>query len=477
MALVGAEGQNCYFFPSIQAAQDCKAFATSPSREDKRIPAEDVSIRTFRANVDLYAVLFPEEFTATVHHFWLNSGVGISSRLAEDTLKNFDTLHEIATGEPSRPKGVEGVAHLQLRERIAALLNRAPIDPHRSVRASQGDVYLYQTGMAAIYWVHRYLLNQYASSSVLFGFAFHSTIHVLEDFGPGVEFLGLASQEELDVLEQHLATQSTQGKKVQAIWAEFPSNPLLTSPDLGRLRELADKYEALLVIDDTIGSFCSVDVLGAADIIVSSLTKSFSGYADVMAASAILSPLSRRYATLKKLFDEQYHNDFFIGDAEALEHNSRNYLERSAILNNNAARLVEFLHQRALDPTSTVKKVFYPTVNESSAANYRAFMRPPTDDFTPGHGCLFSVEFDSLDATVAFYDNLNVHMGPHLGAHLTIAIGYCMGVYGNELEWAGKFNVRPTQIRVSVGLEDTEMLLEVFRAAVQAADSRVDVKN
>jgi len=98
-------------------------------------------------------------------------------------------------------------------------------------------------------------------------------------------------------------------------------------------------------------------------------------------------------------------------------------------------------------------------------------MRKPTADFKPGHGCLFSVEFDTVEATQTFYDNLNVHQGPHLGAHLTLALPYVKGLYGKQLDWAANYALDEKQIRISVGLEDTETLVEEFRIAVRAADA------
>ena len=47
-------------------------------------------------------------------------------------------------------------------------------------------------------------------------------------------------------------------------------------------RELADKYDFLVVVDETIGNFMNVEVLKYADIVVSSLTKIFSGAANCM---------------------------------------------------------------------------------------------------------------------------------------------------------------------------------------------------
>ncbi|KIX93390.1 uncharacterized protein Z520_10809 [Fonsecaea multimorphosa CBS 102226] len=483
----GDAEQGCLLFPSWQAARDCKEYATSPRRGEGAIPKDRFSIRIFQAHVLLYAVMFPVEYMDTVHGFWVNAGVGISSRLAEDSLKHTSTLREVQEGQElgtttiaATPATLDGPSRQQVKERIAGLLNRAPAT--NNPRVSPSDVYLFSTGMASIYWVHRYLLSKYDSPSALFGFSFHSTIHVLEDFGPGVEFFGLGSDQDLDRLEKHLATQQGLGGKVQAIWAESPSNPLLSTPDLRRLRQLADEYSALLVVDDTVGGFCNVDVLGAADIVVTSLTKSFSGYADVMAGSAVLSPLSPRYEELKGLFESVHHDDLYIGDVETLEHNSRDYLERSAVLNRNAERVVEYLQSKALDPSSTVKQVFYPTVNLDTLPNYTPFMRRSTPEFpNPGYGCLLSVEFQTIEATIAFYENLHVHKGPHLGAHLTLALPYALGVYGNKAEWASAYNVRQEQVRISVGLEETEELVDRFRRAVEAADrlgSRsVDLKN
>ena len=69
---------------------------------------------------------------------------------------------------------------------------------------------------------------------------------------------------------------------ILALFTEFPSNPLLRSANLPRLRALAFKYDFLIVIDETIGNFVNVEVLPYADIVVSSLTKVFSGASNVM---------------------------------------------------------------------------------------------------------------------------------------------------------------------------------------------------
>ena len=89
---------------------------------------------------------------------------------------------------------------------------------------------------------------------------------------------------------------------------------------------------------------------------MSSLTKSFSGYADLLAGSAVLNPCARNYQSLKARFDSLHSDSFFAGDAEVLESNSRDYLERQAKLNDTAASLAEHLNKRSLDGSSGIAK-------------------------------------------------------------------------------------------------------------------------
>ena len=67
-----------------------------------------------------------------------------------------------------------------------------------------------------------------------------------------------------------------------AVFCEVPSNPLLQTPNLPRLRALADKFGFLIVVDETVGNFVNVDVFRYADIIITSMSKLFSGSANVM---------------------------------------------------------------------------------------------------------------------------------------------------------------------------------------------------
>ena len=199
-------------------------------------------------------------------------------------------------------------AKLAIRRRIAGALT-ANVDLHEALQMpkpptrkaqvegfSEDDVYLHPCGMSSIFNTHRTmmacrgprksisygqeLLISLEDCSNLTGYSFPyiDTLKVLEKWGPGCLFYGHGSSADLDDLERRCEA----GEKYLALFCEFPGNPLLISPDLCRIRSLADRYDFAVVVDETIGNFINVNVLPYADVVVSSLTKVFTGECNVM---------------------------------------------------------------------------------------------------------------------------------------------------------------------------------------------------
>jgi cystathionine gamma-synthase len=96
-------------------------------------------------------------------------------------------------------------------------------------------------------------------------------------------------------------------------------------------------------------------------------------------------------------------------------------------------------------------------------------MRAPMDNFIPGYGCLFTLEFHTVAAAASFFNALDVHKGPSLGASVTLAQPYVQTVFHKQKEWAAKYNRSETIVRISVVLEDPTYLMRLFSAALQAA--------
>ncbi|KAG1455373.1 hypothetical protein G6F56_007081 [Rhizopus delemar] len=481
-------------FPSHKAAEGCRSFMNRYYTKDTVRLAEFEIASSESERVPIHIVLFPQDAFPIAKQFWQHSGDIISSRMAEYCLrvledipevkakpamtmgrKNHYGKHKVVKEEKveaeqttyleerygrNLPVAFANRAKLALRRRIAGILteDETTVQGERSVALSEEDVYLYPCGMGAIYHAHLYAmaLGDASLKSVCFGFPYTDTLKILQKWGAGCHFYGLGEDESIDELQRTLES----GERILSLFCELPSNPLLKSPNLKRLRSLADKYKFMIVVDETIGNFCNVDALSWADVVVSSLTKIFSGDSNVMGGSMVLNPKSAFYKPLKDVLAEDYEDLIWSEDAIFLERNSRTFKERSKTVNENTEALCDLLinHEK-------VHKIFYPKF--TCRENYDAVKLKTAD---AGYGGLFSMLLKDEKSAAQFYDNLHCAKGPSLGTNFTLVSPYTILAHYTELDWAAEFGVHRHLIRVSVGLEDREKLLSMFKAALDAVE-------
>ncbi|KAH9074310.1 PLP-dependent transferase [Lactarius deliciosus] len=504
----GTPSESSLLFPSRKSAEACRAF----------LAARDVLARVVQHCISdrlcIFLVLFPRDQVSTAKQFWQHTGLGISSRLATRCLSALASAssptsstpphlkpsahRHYASSKPAReppaePLGTDQSVYLEqrygrnldvaaaelakaaMRRRIAGVLVRdggeVEIEVAQSVRGvavTEHDVFLFPTGMSAIWSAHQLALDvRGAKKSVCFGFPYTDTLKVLEKWGPGCYFLGHGLDSSIDELEGILEAEQTKNPHeppIIALFTEFPSNPLLRSADLSRLRSIADKYDFLIVVDDSIGNFINVETLPFADMVATSLTKLFSGDSNVMGGSLVLNPARKHYTALKERLLTRYEDVYFDEDAIFMERNSRNFSQRAAKIDANAERVCDLLHSASQQgPSSPITEVFYP--KWQTAAHYAARRLPGG-----GFGGLFSLAFASPRAAEAFFDALACAKGPSLGTNFTLACPYTILAHYGELDWAARYGVPSSLVRISVGLEDPGWLHDVFASAVRAAE-------
>ncbi|KAF8438197.1 pyridoxal phosphate-dependent transferase [Boletus edulis BED1] len=335
---------------------------------------------------------------------------------------------------------------------------------------SEDDVFLFPTGMAAIWNAHQLCLRaRPPAKCVCFGFPYIDTLKILEKWGQGVYFFGHGLGSDIDTLEGLLEQESAidpTKPPILALFTEFPSNPLLRSPEIHRLRALANKYDFLVVVDDTVGNFVNVEVVPYADIVVTSLSKVFSGDANAMGGSLVLNPEGRHYVALKSHM-ATYEDTYFDEDALFMERNSRDFTQRVRAIDDNAQAICAFLRSRSTAegaPSAVIKEVFYPKY--TTPINYLRCKLPQG-----GYGGLFSLTFTSLAASEAFFDALPCQKGPSLGTNFTLACPYTILAHYTELDWAAQYGIEEGLVRISVGMEEKDLLLHSFNLALKAAEA------
>ncbi|KAI0125666.1 cystathionine gamma-synthase [Xylariales sp. AK1849] len=465
-----AEGRSIVAFLSPGVWLSSRDHAISGFLKDKALTEDELKYHVVEIDgIRLYLFEFPAAKTMGAIFMWQHGGLGFGTRLGEYLLPKVETLRyygEFPGGSaaPTPTYLPEVESHDLLRKRISGLLMRATVEEYAKP-VQPDDIYLYQSGMAAITKTYEVINELRPEPVAVFGALFNSSWRVFEESPGGLKHYGKCDENDFNEFEKYLEG----GGKCSYVFTEFPSNPILVSADLIRLRKLAEKYGFWVVVDDTVAGFCNLDVLSVADVLITSLTKAFSGYADVLAGCIALNPNKASYNTLKPCFAENFRNEFFAGDADQLLKNSNDYLPRAAILNRNAATMASYFQSLAEDPKAPVAKACYPPYADGSK-HLLPFLRKPTPEVPkPGYGCLFSVELATTDQVVEFYDNLQFHCGPHLGAHLTLVMPYNAITFGKDNpDYHAGYGMSPNQIRFSAGLEDEPYLLEVCKNAIAA---------
>jgi cystathionine gamma-synthase len=288
------------------------------------------------------------------------------------------------------------------------------------------------------------------AKSAQVGFPYVDSLKVQERCGAGVHFFPHGNADELAALDQLAAAEPLLG-----IFCEFPGNPLLDSPDLRRLDALSRAQQFPLLVDDTLGALINVNVLPACDVVTCSLTKFFSGAGNVMGGSLILNRERPLAASLGEALETEYEDLLDPEDALVLETNSRDCIERVERINDTTERLCDVLRQHP-----AVERIDYPKYR--SHENYRAFMRSKG-----GYGGLFSIILREAERNApAVFDALEIAKGPNLGTNFSICCPYTILAHFNELDFAARCGISPHLLRVSVGLEDPEWLIERFERAL-----------
>lgn len=269
-----------------------------------------------------------------------------------------------------------------------------------------------------------------------------------------VTMYGHGTPSDLDRLESDLA----RGLRLDALYTEFPGNPLLGSVDLGRLFQLGQKHDFLLIVDDTVATSVNVGVLETCDVVCTSLTKMFSGGCNVMGGSIVLNPNSAYFREMQKTLTEQFINTYFPDDILVMEQNSADVESRVKVASKNAEHIADVVRHHP-----AVSKVCYPKGNQTQEL-YERHMREGQ-----GYGYLLSVQFHRPQSAVAFHDALDVAKGPSLGTNFTLCCAYTLFAHYKELDWAAKFGVVEHLVRISIGIEDLKYLEGKIRLALEAA--------
>ncbi|MEZ6132485.1 MAG: PLP-dependent transferase [Planctomycetaceae bacterium] len=418
------DGRKGLPFASKQAAERAVEYvrhAVSAAATLQKLPGQSI------CGVTVEADHFP-----VLKQYWQHAGENASSRVAELILN--DCPATCSDTEQRRA----------VRQRVAGF-QATPLD----------DVFLFPSGMASIASAIR-AVRQFRTGPICqFGFPYVDTLKILQRFpNTSHHFFPLGSAADLQKL-----TELCQSTPPIAVVCEVPTNPLLVTPDMAALRSLADQYGFVLIVDDTLTACGNLNLTPFADLRVTSLTKYFSGYGNVLAGALTLNPGGSHYADLRAAVTEEFEETLSDIDVQVLAENSADMQQRVRTINDNAVRLASFLRDHP-----QVQSVFYPSAD---CREYEALRAA-----AGGYGGLMSIVLrDAERTTPIMFDSLEVCKGPNLGTNFTLCCPYTILAHYTELDFAETCGVSRWLLRISVGTEPYDVLERRFRTALdQAAD-------
>lgn len=377
----------------------------------------------------LQALVVPAKAKPDADAYWRFAGEVVSSRQAQDFLDG-----NLREGSKSH------------------LLSRAL---SKFTGAAADDTFIFTSGMAAVTAVLRALPGLREGKKTLqLEFPYVDSLKIQELFGNGVVYLNEASGESFDEALMRIRQGEFAG-----VFTEVPSNPLLRTVDLHRVAKACEDSGTPFIVDDSASGPLNVDALRYADVVTGSLTKWISGAGDVMAGMASVradSPLANAFRESLKA-DATESAPLYIGDAEVLLSNIKDYPKRMKTVNENGSALAAWL---AAHPA--VAEVWHPSLTHT--ANYEAVMRKGA-----GYGGLLSFVIKAPKKMPKVYDALRVCKGPSFGTPFTLVCPYTLLAHYHELEWAEGCGVSTNLLRVSCGLEPIEQIIAAFEEALSNA--------
>ncbi len=306
------------------------------------------------------------------------------------------------------------------------------------------------SGLAAIDAVLKLLKpgDEVVSTNDLYGGTYRLFTQIFEKFQIKFHFVGM---DNAHIIE------SVINSNTKLIWVETPTNPMLNIIDIKRVSRIAKQHHVLLAVDNTFATpYLQRPLDLGADIVMHSATKYLGGHSDVVMGALVVND--------KTLADQLY----FIQNASGAicgPHDSFLVLRGIKTLHIRMQRHCENGRAVALFLSThpKIETVYWPGLE--SHPNH-AIAKAQMDDF--GGMLSFTTKDNNYQEAIKMVENLKIFtLAESLGGVESLA-GHPASMTHASIpkEAREKIGVVDSLIRLSVGIEDAEDLIEDLKQAL-----------
>lgn len=244
-------------------------------------------------------------------------------------------------------------------------------------------------------------------------------------------------------------------ENTKAIFVETPTNPLLKITDIRKMAEIARKHGILLIVDNTFATpYWQQPLDLGADIVLHSATKYIGGHSDVVAGLVVVNT--------DELAEELHFIQNSVGavlgpqDSWLIMRGIKTLAIRMEAIEANTKKIVAFLENHA-----NVSAIYYPG-RESHPGHELAKQQ------TSGFGGMVSFDVDSAEKAEEVLGKLTYFtLAESLGAvESLISVPAKMTHASIPAERRQELGITDGLIRISVGIEDADDLIEDLKVAL-----------
>ncbi|WP_340199563.1 cystathionine gamma-synthase [Ascidiimonas sp. W6] len=306
------------------------------------------------------------------------------------------------------------------------------------------------SGLAAIDAVIKLLKpgDEVISTNDLYGGSYRLFTKIFQDFGIKFHFVGM---ENASTIESYIS------EHTKLIWAETPTNPMMNVIDIEALSKLAKKHQIIFAVDNTFATpYLQQPLDLGADIVMHSATKYLGGHSDVVMGALVV----KDEKLAEKLYFIQNASGAICGpmDSFLVLRGIKTLHIRMQRHCENGRAIAEFL---ASNPK--IEKVYWPGFEDHPNHD---IAKKQMRDF--GGMISFVPKGSSYKDAIKIVENLQVFtLAESLGGVESLA-GHPASMTHASIpkEEREKSGIVDSLIRLSVGIEDVEDLIEDLKNAI-----------
>ena len=282
-------------------------------------------------------------------------------------------------------------------------------------------------------------------------------------------------------IEDFKEIENTLKKGIHMVIIETVGNPSLELPDLPRIIELCNKYETLLVVDNTVTPLTLRPLEMGADIVIHSTTKAMSGHSAALGGIAVFRAVKKqdklhhqKYSHLHSIVNKMAKKAMIaISKKRAMRDMGMSANAYASFLTMLGLETLALRLQRVNDSLPKIVKVLDEKLPKHIKVSHPSLKSNPyhqrfNNEFNKASGPIITLECGDKETAFKLLNNLKlVTQTANIGDNRTLALHMASTIYRDfDKETQEYLGITNGLIRISIGLEDPEIIAKDFLQAI-----------